>query len=192
MLTERRFLPYAVDPGTGQITLTGPNTMRGGEAIRREQESRDLWPYPWIMAPKNSECRLPPAFIDSPALGTPTVILTFSVPSGYVFEMTDLLLGAFTTGQIAAGNPGDFILSVDRNTPIGGGVLQGSPIADWNNIPFNQGSIEHGPLHLPRSRTFAPETVLRAKVTNNSLGVGPPFQFCAQFGGWLLPDTGRS
>jgi hypothetical protein len=179
---------YAI-PGRMSRTLTGPKIMRGGEAIRRMDEAKNQWPYNWIMAPRNSIRQDPMSYIASPAVGAANqaTILTFSVPSGYMFVMTQLLIGAFTTGMVGTGNPGDFQCSVDKNTPLGGGALQGSPLADWSNIPFNQGSLLWGPLQLPRPEIFDPEDVIRAKVINNSLGVGAPNFFCAQFGGWLLP-----
>jgi hypothetical protein len=127
-------------------------------------------------------------FVVSPAVATPTQILLFEVDSGYDFIMTELLIGAFTTNQVPVGVPGDFSLSVDKNTPIGGGALQGSPIADWNAIPFNLGSLVFGgPYRLPCAELFRARDVIRAKVTNNSLGAGPPNYFCAMFGGWLIP-----
>ena len=168
-------------------TLVGPPTVAAGVAIMREQERRDLWPYKHVFPPPNWKRRDPMASIASPVVATPTLILEFDVPSGYNFIMTALLLGAFGMNQIPVGQPGDFTLSVDKNTPVGGGVLQGSPLADWNAIPFNLGSLLFGPMILSSPEVFAPEDEIRAKVTNNALGVGAPNFFCAMFEGWLIP-----
>jgi hypothetical protein len=167
----------------------GPQLIQAGEAIRRQQEGRDLWPYPWVMPPVDAEERQPMGAIASPAVGAQAQILQFSVPSGYRFWLGAVLIGAFGNNQVPIGIPGqDFVLTIDKNTPLGAPVIQSSPLADWTAIPFNMGSLYFGPEILRRAREFAPEDIIRAKVLNVSLGVGAPNMFCAKFAGYLVPE----
>lgn len=172
---------------------TGPEATKALDALRAVEARRDAWPFPWVYPTEGTIRRNPMGFIASPAIGlaNQATILTFGVPSGYIFELQGLLIGAYTTGMIGVGSPGDFSFSLDKNTPLGGGALQGSPLADLSVIPFNLGSLITGPMPLPRSETFAPTDIIRAKVINNSGGVGAPVFCCAMFAGWLYKAIGK-
>lgn len=173
---------------------TGPEAVKAANALRDLEARRDIWPFPWVYPPESSIRRNPMAAIVSPAIGAVNiaVILAFTVPQGFKFEMLGLTIGAFTTGGLPSGNPGDFTFSVDKNTPLGATtVVQGSPLADLQAVPFNLGNPYSGEawFHFGRSETFAPNDTIRAKVVNVGGGVGSPVYCLAMFVGWLRKDS---
>ena len=117
------------------------------------------------------------------AAAAQSTILTFAVPSGFWFFMTQL--GLFFSSSVF--NPGDFLFAVDKNTPLGGGTFQGVPLTDLQNVGDPFGGFVNGPWDLTRAEVFAPEDVIRAKVTHVNLAGGAPNVFGAMFGGWLVP-----
>src|ERR1039458_15954 len=167
-----------------QRIANGPDLMRAGDAIRRAEKNRDAWPFPHVYPPVNSIRRDPMGYCLAPAAAAQVVILGWSVPSGYWFFMK--WLGLYYQGETFAA--GAFLLTVDRNTPLGIPGL-GSVETDLQNIPFPFGSFEHGLIELPRTQLFAPEDLIQAKVTNVSITPGTPNSFGAYFGGWLVPTN---
>lgn len=167
------------------LIAAGQDSARGADAVRREVRRRDKWPYVHVYPPENSRRRTPCGSVICPAATVQDVILEFDVPSGFWFFME--ALGLFFNGQVF--NFGDFLFSVDVNNPLGGGTFQGVPVTDWQNIPFPWGSSEVGPWPLPRAELFAPEDVIRAKVTNVNLAGGAPNFFGAVFSGYLVPTV---
>jgi hypothetical protein len=145
---------------------SGPESAKATDKLRLECENRDAWPFPWVYPPPNSERRNPMGFALTPAVAATAEVLAFTVDQGYQFEM----LG----------------LSITRNLPTTGTVpLQGSPLADLQNIPFPLGNPQFMPFPLPRSENFGPTDVIRATVLNVSGGVGAPNFALAMFCGWL-------
>jgi hypothetical protein len=164
---------------------TGPQAAVAADAVRQAiQNRRDQWPYPHIYPPETSERRDPTGWCGVPDAGVQALILQFEVPSGFYFYLAQLGLFYSGTGY----NFGDFQFTVDQDTPLGGGGYQGVPLTDWQVIPFPLGSVNHGPIDLPRAELFSPENIIRAKVLNNNLGGGGG-SFGAWFGGWLIPTT---
>lgn len=165
---------------------SGPAAAKAADAIRRAQEARDLWPFPYVYPPPQSERRNPCASIVMPAQGAgPTLVLQFKVPSGMQFELTDVMFASITTGMIQAPiNPGDVLYTINRNTPATGTAPQGSPLADFQLIPFNWGSPTQGPVQLRRSENFQPTDILSLYVTNVAAPAGAPNFVCGMFAGW--------
>jgi hypothetical protein len=165
---------------------SGPESAKATDKLRLECEKRDAWPFPWVYPPPNSERRNPMGLILTPAVAATAEILAFTVDQGYQFEMLGLIVGVYTSGMLPIGNPGDFTFSITRNLPTTGTVpLQGSPLADLQNIPFPLGNPGFMPFPLPRSEHFGPTDVIRATVLNVSGGVGAPNFALAMFTGWL-------
>ena len=163
----------------------GPESIRAANAIRKAIETRrDAWPYPHIYSPETSVWRDPMGWIATPQQTVQSLILQFNVPSGFYFYMAQL--GLFYSGSTF--NFGDFLFTVDQNTPLGASPITQLPLDDWQAIPFPLGSTGYGPLELPRAELFSPEDQIRAKVLNNNLGGGAG-TFGAWFGGWLIPTT---
>jgi hypothetical protein len=168
--------------GTPQRIANGPDLIRAGDAVRRAEKNRDAWPFPHVYPPVNSIRRNPMGYCLAPAAAAQAVILSWTVPSGFWFYMK--FLGLYYSGETAA--PGAFLLTLDRNTPLGVAGL-GSVSTDLQSVPFPMGSFEHGPVELPRTELFAPEDWIQAKVYNVSVTPGTPNSFGAYFGGWLVP-----
>lgn len=179
-----------------QRIATGPQSMQAAEAVRREIERRDTWPYVHVYPPPNSIRRTPKATVVCPAAGAANQVeminpetngSLFVVPSGNLFFMTHL--GLYVGEQNANWNPGDFYFTVDKNVPVGVIEYQGVPLTDWANIPLTMGSLTQGPVKLGRAELFAPTDVIRAKVVNVNLGPGAPNWFACQIFGYLLPTV---
>jgi hypothetical protein len=165
-----------------QRIASGPDLIRAGDAIRRAEKNRDAWPFPHVYPPVNSKRRNPSGYVLSPAMNAQALILAWQVPSGFNFYMDRL--GLYT--NITTFNPGDFLFTVDKNTPLGAPGL-GAVLTDLYNFPFPMGGFENGPVRLSRTELFEPLDFIRAKVTNVAAGSGAPNYFAAYFGGWLLP-----
>lgn len=163
----------------------GPDAVRAAATIKAELDRRNAWPFPHIYAPVNSIRRDPCGTVVCPAQDAQVTILTFAIPQGFYFYMSQL--GLFFNSSTF--NPGDFLFTVDKNVPLGGGALQGVPLTDWQNIPFPWGGFQNGPWNLSRNELFAPSDVIRAKVTNVNLNEGAPNFFGAVFGGYLVPES---
>ena len=166
----------------------GPEAARATDQLRQLVARRDEWPFPWVIPPPNSIRRNPMGYVLMPAVAASATILTFQVPQGFQFDMLGLVVCAVTTGMVGVGNPGDYIFTVNRNLPASGTVpLQGSPLADLQNIPFSLGLDAGGvyPFPLPRSENFGPTDIIRANVYNASGAAGTPNFALAMFTGWL-------
>jgi hypothetical protein len=164
----------------------GPETAKAADQLRQLVERRDQHPFPWVIPPPKSIRRNPWGQIATPALGVQSTVLSFTVPQGYQFDMIGVILAAISTGMSLIGNPGDFLFTISRNLPTSGTVpLQGSPLADFQQIPFALGQPWFMPFLLPRSENFGPTDIIRANVLNVSGAVGAPNYAVAMFTGWL-------
>jgi len=163
----------------------GPGLVKAADSIRQMQERRDNWPYPWVYPPPGSERRNPFGFTVMPAVAASAVVLTFNIPTGFVFEMDAIMFAAVTTAFAPIGNPGDYTFSVNRNTPVTGVAPQGSPLTDFQNVPFPMGNPATSAMWpLRRSEKFAPLDVVRVYVNNVSGVGGAPNFAVAMIGGW--------
>jgi hypothetical protein len=148
-------------------------------------ELRDLWPFPWVYPPPDSERRNPSGYVVMPAVGAAAQVLQFQVPSGFQFELQQLMFCSVTTGMVPIGNPGDYLWTVNRNTPNTGTAPQGSPLADLQNVPFPFGNpVLRALMPLPRSENFGPTDIIRVYVTNVSGAAGAPNYAVAMLAGW--------
>lgn len=171
----------------GQRILSAAEAVKAARAIEQEQDRRDLWPFPWVYPPPGSKRRNPANFIAVPAVdpATPVLVLQYKVPTGMQFDLTEVMFCAITTGSLPIGNPGQFLFTVNRNTPASGTAPQGSPLADLQNVPWNFGTPNQGGMKLSRSELFAPTDIISLYVTNVSFGgVGEPNYIVGRFAGW--------
>lgn len=121
----------------------------------------------------------------TPATPTPVLVFQYKVPSGLQFEMTDVMFAAITTGMIQAPvNPGDVLYTINRNTPAGATAPQGSPLADFQNVPFSFGSPTQGPIQLRRAENFQANDVVSLYVVNIAAAPGAPNFIVGMFEGW--------
>ena len=124
-------------------------------------------------------------FATVPAENVQAQILQFNVPSGYYFYLAQV--GLFFSG--ANFNFGDFIFTVDLNTPLGGGIYQSVPLeSTGSRFPSPWETSAMDPSHCPAADLFSPEDQIRAKVTNINLGGGGG-SFGAWLGGWIIPAS---
>jgi hypothetical protein len=162
----------------------GPEDTKAVDKIRQVIERRDNWPYPWSYPPPNSQRRNPSGFVVMPAQGTSAIALAFQVPQGFQFDLVKIMFAAVTTGMVLVGNPGDYAFTVNRNTPSTGSAPQGSPLADFQNVPFNFGSPAHGPIDLARAENFGPTDIIRVYINNVTGTAGAPNFGVALLEGW--------
>lgn len=164
--------------------LSGVDSVRAAhELLSAEQERRNMWPYPHIYSPPDSEdvFAVNIAATTDPAGGTPTVaVVTYQVPSGKRFFLRAVLLSVTGAASVI---PGAGLWTVDRNKAIGVANVQGSVEHGLVNVPFPMGSNITGPWWLTRAREFEPLDIVRIKGTNVSLGIGAPnYWVCGLFG----------
>ncbi len=162
----------------------------GPEAVKITSENaaaiarREGWPYSWVYPPPDSKRRNPMGAVATAAPGSSALVLTFTVPQGWAFELTGILCGVYSANMIPVGNPGDYLFTVTKDQPFTGSAPQGSTLADLYQIPFYLGSPSQGPFPLPRSETFAPNNAIRVVCTTVNGGGVPNFA-CAMLAGWL-------
>jgi hypothetical protein len=173
--------------GQGSSRYAGaPESTKAADAIRQIVERRDLWPYPDVYPPPNSERRNPTGYIVMPAIAptTPVLVFQYKVPSGFQFDLQAVMFCAVTTGMKPIGNPGDVLYTINRNVPTTGSAPQGSPLADLQLIPFPFGNPIMGPVELPRSENFQPTDIVSLYITNVGAAAGAPNYVVGLFAGW--------
>lgn len=168
----------------GIRVATGPETAKIASDNRAAIARRDEWPFPWVYPPPDSIRRNPMGTAATAAPAASALVLTFTVPQGFKFELTGILAGVYSANMQPVGNPGDYLFSVTRDQPFTGNAPQGNTLADLYQIPFYLGSPSNGPFPLPRSETFAPNNAIRVICTTVNGGGVPNFA-CAMLAGWL-------
>ena len=161
--------------------------MRGGEAVRRELQALDVYPFPWETPPPGSEHFFGFGTVVTPALGTTVQVLQYNVKNNY-HAAARAILFEYTGG---AYNPGDFTWSITVNEPVGSSLANGVPWKDYVNVPFNVGSRQAGPWPVLSGELsiFSSKDQIRMVATNIGLGVGAPNYFCAALVGWEWPNA---
>lgn len=168
-----------------QRYASGPESVKAADSLRQIQAQRDQWPYPHIFPPPMSERRNPQGYIVMPAVSaTPVLVFQFKVPTGFQFDLEQVMCCAVTTGMVPIGNPGDVLYTINRNTPSSGYAPQGSPLADFQLMPFAWGSPAQGPVKLARTENFQPTDIVSLYVTNVAAQAGAPNFVCGLFAGW--------
>lgn len=165
--------------------VSGPSAVRAAEALRKERAKRDQWPYEWEYAPPGSDrvTVIATANIPSPLVANQIVVGSYSVPSGYQFCLSHVVL-AYNGGSFA---PGDMNWTLDKNTPLGIASLQASVVQGFALVQIPLGSISpmYSEFPLVRNELFSPEDVIRAKVWV-SANVNSGY-FTAVIKGWIWP-----
>jgi hypothetical protein len=170
-----------------QRILSGPEAVMSADILQREEESRQLWPFPWVYPPKNAKRRTPTGSVAVPAIGSAAQILAFTVPTNFSFVWRAVII---TSGPGFSPVPGDITYTLDVDTPVTGSApLTSSPMADFQAMTIGLGSINPWAVcELPRAEVIASGQILRAKGTNVASGsAGAPNFLVAMFLGWLVP-----
>lgn len=170
----------------GQV-LTGAESMRAGEAIRRAHDAKVAWPYMWENAPPGSEHICAIGSVQTPAQGSAVQVVQYNVKNNYRASLRAILV------EYAGGNynPGDFTWSLTVNAPVNLPLAQGIPWKDYVNVPFNMGSRAGGPWPIMSGELsmFQSRDQIRIVATNVNLGVGSPNFFIACLIGFEWPNA---
>lgn len=168
----------------------GPEDVRAAAKLSEVLTRRDNWPFPWVYPPPDSIRRNPtasssaPGWCIMPTVGNSALVLQYAVPSGFQFDLQAVMFAPVTTGYVLIGNPGDYTFTINRNTPSTGSAPQGSPLADFQGVPFPFGSPQQGPVKLERAENFGPTDIIRVYVNNVSGDSGAPNYAVAMLAGW--------
>lgn len=172
--------------------VSADEMLKAAELLRRLQERRDQWPYPWIFPPPDRERVHAEATLDVGGLtpGTAAQVLSYEVQGNYLFMLNGIVqlyigMGVFTPGD------GNVIFGLDINVPIGVTSLQGYPVQGFDNSGIPKGAYASGiyaPYPLgPSPEIIGPENTLRSKVTVSASIQGAGGRILSIFDGWLLP-----
>ena len=172
-------------PGLGGCCDSGHTfqAARMLEMVRRSVMQKSAWPYIYEFAPPDSIPVEQIAQIPVPAIGVLTPVLTYLVPEGFRFFLGRLV----EDFEGAAFAPFDALWTVDKDAVVPN--VQGQPIQGLIQTPVPLGSFLRGvKWPLPRAYEFAPLTILRSTVLNQTLAGGA---FVSGFFGYLVPAIGR-
>jgi len=166
--------------------VSGPSSAKATNKIRLMQDSKSQWPYPWSYPPPNAKNRLPSGSIVAPAANTLTQIMLFTVPTGMRFYLRGILRQFEGSGLIIGS--GNALWTLDKDTPIGGTILQGSSIADFTAQPFTLGNFDQGPVYFEMPEVIEAGAQIRDKViTDGTITPGAPNYFITVLFGWTVP-----
>lgn len=172
--------------------LSGPDTVKAADQLRKKETNKALWPYDWIF-PSKDAIRVTGSdrgiqSIPSPLPGVPTPVVTYTVPTGFRFIFCGILRWTNATGFIQGS--GNVLWTLDIN--LGSYIAQGLALT-----PISMGSPDSGEWQLgyPKSapQVFKSLEVLRDQVTTDpggSVASGAPNYFVGGFFGWLEPAEG--
>jgi hypothetical protein len=138
------------------------------EAEARERTKQRRWPYPWSYSPDGAiRVTSIPTTIATPAPGTPTQGLLYTVDEGFQFALTHLVV-LYIGGTP---DPGAFNWSLTLNQPVGVTSFQGVGVQGFTAVDVSLGTIQI-PWPLDCAELFQPNDAIRVVFTNNTLGGG--------------------
>lgn len=167
--------------------FTGPDSVRAADEVRKRRENQENWPYKHVYPPVNSipVHAITTALIPTPVAASQVEVLAYQVPSGYLFILQAVVQAVYPTTPFV---PGDFIWTVDVNTPLGVTSVQSAPVQGLTAIPVQLGSFTaSAPWRLNRAYEFQPLDILRSKATTGTGNVGAPNYLVSGFFGYLVP-----
>jgi len=181
------FPPPLRPPTNGARILSGPETVKQARGLSKLRTNKELYPYDWVF-PSTNAIRVTGSdrgiqSIPAPAPATPTVVVQYTVPTGFRFILTGIL--RYFSGSGFVEGSGNALWTADIN--------EGSYIAQGlANTPISMGSPAHGPWQIgyPWSSPdiYKSLEVLRDLVTTTSdISQGAPNYFIGGFFGWLEP-----
>jgi hypothetical protein len=168
--------------------LNGADSIRGGEAVRRQMEARQEWPYPHVFPPSWAIPVNAVGSVEVPTTGQTVNVITYSVPDGFELELWATLIdyeGVFI--------PGDSLFTLQVNNESNLTNPQATVVQGLTNIPVPLGSWKLGQQwHFWQRYRFAPLDVLQWSAANANLTAGPPNAYVGGFFGFLLPAIDKS
>lgn len=183
--------------GSLPYVVTGPQAVKTITKLGRMQDRRDQWPYPWLFPPPSAK-RVTIGLgaegtLAAPAPATQATVLSYEVPGGQQFLLTSIVqiyLGPDGKGTGFVPGSGSILWTLDRNSPLGLVVPQGSVIQDFAAVDVALGSLVY-PWTLDMPELFSPWDAIRSKViVTAAIPTGAPNYFKSIFRGWLYPATG--
>jgi hypothetical protein len=181
-------LPALRSPNGSPRILSGPESVKEARKLGLLETNKALFPYDWVYPSKNA-IRVTGSdkgiqSIVAPAAGTPTTVVTYTVPTGFRFILTGILRWTNAAGFVQGS--GNVLWTMDIN--------EGSYIAQGlASTPISMGSPDAGEwdLGFPREMpdVFRSLEVLRDQVlTTADITPGAPNYFVGGFFGWLEPS----
>lgn len=170
--------------------MSGVESIKAAEKLRKLEDHRALWPYDWIFPPPEAQRVHQEAAVPVSTLvaGTQAQILQYQVQGNYRFMLSGLVQlyigqSAFTPGD------GNVVWALDVNIPVGVTSPQGYPVQGYSPSGIPKGAYVSGifaPYPLsPQPEILNPLDTLRSKVTiSGQITTG---SIIAIFDGWLLP-----
>lgn len=163
----------------------GPQALVAAESLRQQQTKDKKWPYSWIEAPPGSKQDQGFGYLAIPAAGVVSEVMAYTVADGLSFYPTHVVFQVLGANWTA----GDFLWTMDVNSPVGVSAPQSLPIDGYAAVPFPLGTLEIA-WEIPRAERnlLHSRDVLRIKATNVGLGVGAG-QFLGLVKGYLLASV---
>lgn len=156
------------------IVKPGASLSAAAQPLSTPHRVEGKYPFQWLYPGPNSRNRRPSGIILVPAIVPPAtsvqaVVMSFEVPEGFRFELTELLMSTNATGYSPGLGLMSFSLIVKYSTGPRG-------VEDLNNLDFPTGKFVTIPgdfetelALLRRPINFAPLDVLQVVINNTGL-----------------------
>lgn len=183
---QRYIVPQRRQYGPSALSVNGPDAVKAATKLRGANDRKDQWPYWWTYPPPNAKDVMPSGSIPAPQVGQQAQILQYTVPQGMRFVLAGIIQQFYGNGLVEGS--GAAIWTLDRDTPTGNNIVQGFPVAWFNQLSFTLGNLDNGPFKLAAPEIFEAGAVLRSKViTTSSITPGAPNYFLTILWGWAIP-----
>lgn len=156
---------------SGQIIRPGAQLARAAQALADPARAEGRYPFQWLYPGPNSAPAMPSRSIALPGIIAPATtgqgtILTYEVPEGYKFVLTDILFNAFASDW----NPGSGQLTFTLQVLYSTGPRN---VEFLQNIPFAWG-FQGYPWPIKGRLEFNSLDVLALLVTNSGIPTPGP------------------
>lgn len=167
----------------------GADGTRAADEKRKLEAKRELWPYPWVMPPKDSRPVFQYGRVMAPQPATPTVILAYTVPVGMRFALAGIAQ-LFTGGGLTPGaGIAVWSLILNQTYDVQGFDAVDSPLGF---MPDPKVGFGLQPFIFPRVFEFeAGDLIESSVVITNAIAASDPNYFISVFLGWTWPDSGK-
>jgi hypothetical protein len=190
-----QFNPSGLAVPLGPRILSGPDTVKAAQKLARKETNKELFPYDWVYPSKNA-IRVTGSdkgiqSIPAPAPATPTIVVQYTVPTGFRFILTGILRWTNAAGFIQGSGNALWTMDINEGSYIAQG-LAGAFNAGISSSSITMGSPDVGAWNIgfPQSMpgVFKSLEVLRDLITTTAdITAGAPNYFIGGFFGWLEP-----
>ena len=173
--------------------LNGTPAIAPASLLSRTSEDarKESWPYAWEHCPPDGEQFYQESVVDFPANATLTQLLSYPVPDGLKFRLSDVML--FYVGTALVDGLGQVTWQIAVNTPanvvgITTPVMpSGYAVPYWGAILLSKGSPSQGPWKIPGKLVFNARDVVSINVTTANPFPTSGGQFLTAIVGWTWP-----